>query len=191
MAIQVRPASADLFDDVATVLGPKKPGSNVCWCLSHRLDSRTNRELLGPARGEAMRELCSRAVAPGVLAHDDGEVVGWAAVAPRAELPVARSRKIPQVDDQPAWSVICLRVRPGFRGRGVTHHLLEGAVAYAASQGAPVVEGYPADNGDQRVDLTMAFVGTRRLFEDAGFTLAARTDAVAGGFPRVVMRRTV
>jgi hypothetical protein len=37
----------------------------------------------------------------------------------------------------------------------------------------------------------MAFVGTRSLFEEAGFTKAADTDAVAGGFPRVLMRRAL
>jgi len=35
----------------------------------------------------------------------------------------------------------------------------------------------------------MAYVGTRRLFEQAGFTLAAATGSVSGGFPRVLMRR--
>jgi hypothetical protein len=30
--------------------------------------------------------------------------------------------------------------------------------------------------------------GTRKLFEDAGFTTAADTISVAGGFPRVLMR---
>ncbi|MGY1650736.1 GNAT family N-acetyltransferase [Geodermatophilus sp. SYSU D01119] len=191
MSIEVLPATADRFDDVATMLGPKNPDSNVCWCLSHRVDSRTNRELVGPARREYVRELTTRPVAPGVLAYDGGEVVGWAAVAPRAELPFERSRKIPHVDDLPVWSLWCVRVRPGHRGQGIAHALLRGAVDYAASQGAPAVEGYPADSGDQRVDTTMAFVGTRRLFEAAGFTKAADTDAVAGGFPRVLMRRAL
>jgi hypothetical protein len=36
--------------------------------------------------------------------------------------------------------------------------------------------------------MTMAYVGTRRLFERAGFVKAADTDAVSGGFPRVLMR---
>jgi hypothetical protein len=80
-------------------------------------------------------------------------------------------------------------VRPGHRGRGVSLPLLEGAVAYAASQGAPAVEGYPVDNRGQKVDMTMAYVGTRRLFERAGFSKVADTDSVSGGFPRVVMRR--
>jgi GNAT superfamily N-acetyltransferase len=188
VSIQVEPATSARFADVATMLGPKNPDSSVCWCLSHRLDAKTNRELVGPARGEFLRRLCSRSVAPGVLAYDGGEVVGWAAVAPRAELPFARSTKIPHVDGLPVWSVWCIRVRPGHRGKGISHALLDGAVAYARSQGAPAVEGYPVDNDGRKVDLTMAYVGTRGVFERAGFTKAADTTSVSGGFPRVLMR---
>jgi GNAT superfamily N-acetyltransferase len=191
VSIEVVPAGSERFADVATMLGPRNPESSVCWCLSHRVDSRTNQSLVGPARGEYVRELCGRPVAPGVLAYDDqGDVVGWAAVAPRAELPFERSRKIPHVDDLPVWSLWCIRVRPGHRGKGVAHALLEGAVEYARSQGAPAVEGYPVDNAGAKVDLTMAYVGTRSMFERAGFTKAADTDSVSGGFPRVLMRRT-
>jgi hypothetical protein len=50
------------------------------------------------------------------------------------------------------------------------------------------MEGYPVDNRGEKVDLTMAFVGTRTLFGRAGFTKAADTDSVLAGFPRVVMR---
>lgn len=188
MSIDVRPANTARFDDVATMLGPKNPSSSVCWCLSHRIDAKTNQELVGPARGEYVRELCSRDAAPGVLAYEGDEVVGWAAVAPRAELPFARSRKIPQVDDLPVWSVWCIRVRPGHRGKGISHALLDGAVAYARSQGAPAVEGYPVDNEGRKVDITMAYVGTRGVFERAGFTKAADTTSVSGGIPRVLMR---
>lgn len=189
MPFQVAPATSARFDDVATLLGPKKPGSSVCWCLSHRLDSATNRSLLGPARGAYVRDLCSREVSPGVLAYEDDTVVGWAAVAPRRELPFARSRKIPHVDAVDVWSVWCIRIRPGHRGRGIADPLLCGAVEYAAARGAPAVEGYPVDNGDAKVDLTMAYVGTRSMFERAGFTKAADTTSVSGGFPRVIMRR--
>jgi GNAT superfamily N-acetyltransferase len=188
MSIEIRPATLARFDDVAIMLGPKNPNSSVCWCLSHRVDSKINRELVGRARAEYVRKLCGRRVAPGVLAYDDVEVVGWAAIAPRSQLPFARSTMIPHVDDLPVWSVWCIRVRPGHRGKGISHALLDGAVAYARSQGAPVVEGYPVDNCGEKVDLTMAYVGTRKLFTDAGFTKASDTRSVSGGFPRVVMR---
>ena len=39
-----------------------------------------------------------------------------------------------------------------------------------------------------QIDLTMAYVGTRSLFEKAGFTKAADTDSVLNGLPRVLMR---
>jgi GNAT superfamily N-acetyltransferase len=188
VSIEVQAATIARFDDVAIMLGPKNPDSSVCWCLSHRLDSKTNRALVGRARGDYVKRLCRRKVAPGVLAYDGADVVGWAAVAPRAELPFARSTKIPHVDDLPVWSVWCIRVRPGHRGGGISHALLDGAVEYARSKGAPAVEGYPVDNGGKKVDLTMAYVGTRKLFEDAGFIKAADTRSVSAGFPRVLMR---
>lgn len=188
MPIAIEPATSARFDDVATMLGPRNPASNVCWCLSHRVDAATNRQLAGPARREYVRALTERPVAPGVLAYDGDEVVGWAAVAPRSELPFERSTKIPHVDALPVWSIWCVRVRPGHRGRGIAHALVRGAADYAVACGAPAVEGYPVDNDGRKVDLTMAYVGTRSLFEQAGFTKAADTSAVSGGFPRVVMR---
>lgn len=187
MTIEVRPAHD--FEDMATMFAPKKPESSVCWCLSWRLSSKENRDLTGTARADKVRQLCSRELAPGVLAHHDGDVVGWAGIAPRSELhPYANSRKIPHIDDLPVWSLWCLRVRPGYRKQGITTALIEGAVEYARASGATVVESYPVDNGDQRVDLTMAFVGTRRMFERAGFTKMADTDSVSGGIPRILMR---
>jgi|SRR3954469_14750038 hypothetical protein len=97
MVIEVRPATD--FDDVRTLVGPKRADATVCWCLSYRIPSQQNISL----RGE--------------------------------------DRRIPCVD-----------------------------------------------NRGSKVDLTMAYVGTRKLFEDAGFTKAAGTRSVLNGFPRVLMR---
>jgi GNAT superfamily N-acetyltransferase len=189
MAFDVRPAN--VFDDVRQVLGPKRPDANVCWCLSYRIPSRLNRELVGPARGEHVAQLCRQDPPPGVLAYDGDVPVGWAGVAPRSELSsFARANsRIPHLDDLPVWTVWCLRTRAGHRGRGIARALLPGAVEFARSYGAPVIEGYPVDNKGARVDLTMAYVGTVALFEQAGFTKVADTDSVLAGFPRVVMRR--
>jgi GNAT superfamily N-acetyltransferase len=121
----------------------------------------------------------------------EGQPVGWCNIGPRAEITrLARSRLIRPVDDVPVWSIVCLVVRAGFRRRGVTGPLIEGAVAYAASHGAPAVEAHPVDPPG-RMDLTMAFVGTRGMFEKAGFHVVGTTDAVASGMPRLVMRRTL
>jgi len=185
MAIDVRPAT--VFADVATMVGPKRPDANVCWCLSYRIPNKENQSLAGKARGRKVQQLIEHGP-PGVLAYDGDEVVGWAAVHRRAETTFATNRKIPHVDDRDVWSVWCIRVRPGHRGQGISHALLEGAVSFARDQGAPAIEGYPVDNRGRKVDLTMAYVGTRALFEKAGFSKAADTDSVLNGFPRVLMR---
>jgi len=68
--------------------------------------------------------------------------------------------------------------------------MLEGALAHARRHGAPAVEAYPVDPGGTRMDLTMAFVGTRAMFEAAGFEVIAETRGVASRMPRLVMRHT-
>jgi GNAT superfamily N-acetyltransferase len=186
MVIEVRPAT--VFADVAAMVGPRRPDANVCWCLSYRIPAKQNAALAGRDRGALVQDLCAQDPPPGVLAYEDGDVVGWAAVHPRADTGFARNRRIPHVDDLDVWSVWCIRVRPGHRGKGLSHRLLDGAVDFARSYGAPAIEGYPVDNGDRKVDLTMAYVGTRSLFDRAGFTKAADTTSVVNGFPRVLMR---
>lgn len=186
MDIEVRPATD--FDDVATLVGPKKPTSNVCFCLSYRIGSKENVALKGSARADRVRELCREDPPPGVIAYLDGEPVGWAAVYLRSGTSFARNRLIPHVDDLDVWSLWCIRVRPGHRKQGISHALIEGAVASAKERGAPAIEAYPVDNKGERVNLTMAYVGTRALFESAGFTKAADTGSVLDGFPRVLMR---
>lgn len=185
--IEVRPAT--VFEDVAVLVGPKRATSSVCFCLSYRLGSAENNALRGPERAERVRQLCAQEPPPGVVAYLEGEPVGWAAVHPRSGTSFARSRRIPHVDDLDVWSLWCFRVRPGHRRQGIVHALVEGAVEHARERGAPAIEGYPVDNGAERVDPTMAYVGTRRVFERAGFTLAAPTGSVLDGFPRVLMRR--
>jgi hypothetical protein len=103
-----------------------------------------------------------------------------AAVRPVRQDPARRrpARLVGVVHPWPSWPP-----RPG--------HLAcssDGAVEYARSQGASAIEGYPVDNRGEKVDQTMAYVGARKLFEDAGFTKAADPRSVAGGFPRVLMR---
>lgn len=185
MTVQVLPA-VGRYDDFVEVVGVKKPGGSGCWCMAYR-DSRVPNE----ERAQYMRDECAQEPGPGVLAYVDDEVAGWSSVAPRSSYRrLMRSRTIPFVDDRDAWSVVCFVVRPRFRGRGLMHDLLAGAVAHAAASGAQVVEGYPVDVGEgDRVDLISGYVGTRRLFEAAGFTRAAETTGHSGGRPRVLIRR--
>ena len=186
MTNEVRPAT--VFEDVAAVIGPKKPTSNVCFCLSYRIGNKENVQLREPDRSARVRELCQQDPPPRVPAYLDDVSVGWAAVHPRSDTSFARNRLIPHVDDTDVWSLWCFRVKPGYRKQGIMHALIGGAVAHARASGAPAIEGYPVDNKGEKVNLTMAYVGTRQLFEGAGFEKAADTGSVLDGFPRVLMR---
>jgi GNAT superfamily N-acetyltransferase len=173
------------------VANPNRRPSH-CWCLSHRLSAREITELGGGSREAAFRALCARENPPGVIGYDDGEPVGWCSIGPRSEnTRLSQSRLIRPLDDVPVWSIICVVIRGGHRRRGYTTPLINGAVEYAATRGAPAVESYPVDPGSGRIDLTMAFVGTRAMFANAGFEVAGSTDAVASKLPRLVMRRTL
>ena len=182
------PVTENRFDDFADVINPNRRATH-CWCLSHRLQAK---EITG--LGDGSRESAARALARsrgsfGVVTYRDDVPVGWCHIAPRAEISrLDASKLIRAIDDLPVWSIICVVVRSGHRRQGVTQHLIEGAVSYAASRGAPAVESYPVDPTG-RMDLTMAFVGTRAMFESCGFEIVGETDAVASRMPRLVMRR--
>lgn len=190
MGFTIRPAHD--FADVAAILAPKNPDSRVCWCLTYRLEPKDQRDFTGPERAACMQRLCARELAPGVVAYDpeQGDLpVGWCRVAPKAELHTyVHSRTIPHVDDDGVWTINCFRVRAKNKGRGVARALLDGAIEFARSNGAPAIEAYPADTGGKPMNPTMAYVGTRFLFEAAGFRKVADTDAHADGFDRVLMR---
>ena len=182
------PVTSDRFEDFADVINPNRRASH-CWCLSHRLRAQDIAELGEGNREKAMRALCARSNPPGVVTYLDGVPVGWCNIGSRSEIPrLVNSSLIRPVDDLPVWSIVCVVVRGGYRKRGVTGPLLEGAVEYARAHGAPAVEAYPVDPPG-RMDTTMAFVGTRSMFQRAGFRVIGTTDAVASKMPRLIMRR--
>lgn len=179
------PVTPARFDDFADVINPNRRDSH-CWCLSHRCTAGEIKEL-GPSRAEAMHALTQREP-QGVVTYRDGLPVGWCSIGPRSHnTRLTRSKLIRPIDDLDVWSIICVVVRGGHRRQGVTERVLTGALAYAKEQGAPAVEAYPVDP-DGRMDLTMAFVGTRTMFERVGFQVVGATDAQASKMPRLVMR---
>lgn len=190
MTWETHPVTPDRFEDFADVINPNRR-VNHCWCLSHRLRVQDIDELGGGDREQAMRRLCGRENPPGVVTYLTGTPVGWCNIGARADIPrLARSQLIRPVDTVAVWSIVCVVVRGGHRRKGVTAHLIEGAVQYAASRGAPAVEAYPVDP-QGRMDTTMAFVGTRSMFDRAGFEVIGSTDAVASKMPRLIMRRNL
>lgn len=72
---------------------------------------------------------------------------------------------MPRVDHEPTWTVLCFFVRRSHRGKGTVRALLDGALRYARSKGARVVEAYPYDTAG----ITSRHRGHSREFRAAGF----------------------
>ncbi len=161
-----------------------------CWCQYWRQSS-GDYGRGGPGSGERnLRDQVDGVPpAPGVIAYVDGEPAGWCGFGLRAAMGrLVRSRTIPNVDDVSVWSIVCFKVRVGFRRRGVSKALLDGAIAYARGQGAPVIEAYPIDPEGQRLDVAFAYVGFTGVFEAAGFKRIAETTAHSARRTRWLMR---
>ena len=191
--IDIRPLTPDLVDAMGTVL--RGSWGSTCWCMYPRLTDGEMRQLAGdepagPRRREVMTDLAGRSPAPGLLAFEGDQPVGWIAVAPRGELTrVDRSRTSPPVDDEPVWVIPCITVHKAHRGRGIAVALIRAAVDFVGEHGAPAVEAYPRADGIRTADDN-AFFGTEPLFRRAGFTVVREPlpNRPRNWLPRVAMR---
>lgn len=194
-ALRIVPLRPSRLDDLAKVTAGS--WGSQCWCMHPRLNAKLERDLPGPGdwsqrRRRAMGALAAKRRAPGLLAYEGGEVMGWVAIAPRPELArIDASKATPPVDETPVWVIPCITVRRRARGQGVAQALIRAAVDYAAKHGAPAVEAYPRA-GDVRVHDDFAFIGTEALFRKVGFRKVRDVmDPLPRGWtPRVTMRAT-
>jgi GNAT superfamily N-acetyltransferase len=127
----------------------------------------------------------------GLVAYLDGEPAGWCAVEPRtAYARLLLKTRVPWFGraedkaDDGVWAVTCFVTRAGFRRRGVSRALARAAVDFARQRGARALEGYPMiTRPGQEVTWGELHVGSRSIFEDAGFAEVSRPT-----LRRVVMR---
>ena len=191
--MRVRPATAQLWDDVTTVFGTRGDPAR-CWCQWFRMrndgwkvaTTASNRAALRAQLDAAADGRSGGSPPPGVLAYTDDEPVGWCAIAPRASYarvlasPMLRAarRTATETDDSDVWSLTCFVVRVGHRRQGVAGALLDGALELARSHGARGVEAYPGDIAAKAsVSSSELYHGPLQLFEARGFREVARSGA--------------
>ena len=98
--------------------------------------------------------------------------MGWCQITPRERVPaIERSWRTRRVDDVPVWVISCFYVRKGHRRQGVTAALIDGALEFARSRGAPAVEAYPLDGA---VSPSATSTGYLSTFAAAGFVEVTR-----------------
>lgn len=193
--VHVVPANESPCEDLFAVFGDR--GSPpICFCQRYKLQpreafSRFPREerrerLVAQVRcGEPAADATS-----GIVAYLDGEPVGWSAVEPRtAYFGLARVYRVPWEGrhedraDKSVWSVTCVLVRAGFRGRGIAYALAAGAVEHARARGALALEAYPYRTEVGEVTWDEIHPGAESIFAAAGMREVTRP-----GKRRVVMR---
>jgi hypothetical protein len=141
-----------------------------CWCTYFQTlagektyDADDNRSL--------KQRLVEEGRAHAALVMDGDEAVAWAQFGPPEELPNIYHRKEYEEagDPAPDFRITCMFVDKRYRRRQVLRVALRGALDLIAAAGGGVVEGYPHDTSDGR-KVSVLYDGTRRLFEEAGFT---------------------
>lgn len=171
-----RPLTPARWKDLETLFGPNGACAG-CWCMFFRLPRSEWSENAGDANRRAFEALVKSRAPSGVLAYRDDVPVGWCAIAPREDYgALERSKKYRRLDDTPVWSITCFYISRSARGEGVMRRLVDAAVRYAGSRGAPAVEAYPVEPArDERVSGSSAgYHGILSVFEDAGFLVEAR-----------------
>jgi GNAT superfamily N-acetyltransferase len=171
-SLTMTPLTPERFGDLETVFGDRGV-TRSCFCMHWRRpdggygDDRDNRDRFA--------DVVAVGPPPGLIGYVADSPVGWVQVGPRREFPtLGRSRLLKPVDEVEPWTINCFVVRVGHRSLGIGKGLLEGAIAYAASQGAQIIEAYPVDG--ERASLVDYFTGTLAMFSEHGFTEILRRN---------------
>jgi ribosomal protein S18 acetylase RimI-like enzyme len=178
MKLTVRPLTPERWSDLEEIFNAK--GCSVargCWCMFYR---RSGETAVPPgttranANRIALKQLVETDEPPGLIGYRGKTPVGWVSLGPREDYAkLKRSQVMKAVDDQQVWSIICFVVPGEFRGQGVAHELLRGAIAYAKKRGARLLEAYPVDKSERGRDDSMWF-GSKSMYDAAGFEEVAR-----------------
>ena len=150
-----------------------------CWCMSF-CTSRAQFAAgwFGGGNRRRFETMASGNTPMGVMALVGGAPVGWGACGPRSRYlgadpsrhPVLAGR--PRAEDDTVWLLPCLFVHAEHRGHGISHLLVEAAVALARRQGAVALEAWPLSSSEPR--SADAFVGREQLFAELGFRCVER-----------------
>ena len=176
--LEIHPLEPKRWKDLETLFGGPG-GSQVrgCWCMFYRRSGRAGKPAdmtYSQFNKCALKALVDQGVAPGLIGYRDGKPIAWVSLGPRDDYAkLARSSVMKPVDDKPVWSIICFYTAKEARGQHLAEAMLQGAIEYARSCGARLVEAYPVDNRGRIADDSMWF-GSKGMYDRAGFVEVAR-----------------
>ena len=174
MELTVKPLTRERWADLEALFGAR--GCSVargCWCMFYRRSGAMPPPPKGVTRAERakgdLKKLVDGKVPRGLIGYRGKWPVGWIALGPREDFAkLENSPVMKRVDDEEVWSIVCFVVPSEFRGQGVAHELLRGAIAWARKRKVKVLEAYPVVEGES------LWFGTASMFTAAGFGEVAR-----------------
>jgi GNAT superfamily N-acetyltransferase len=188
-AVEIHPLTGDRWDDLVDLFGPERGANSGCWCMWWRMTRADWKAVPKDEKRDRFRAIVEAGPPPGIIAYEGGTAIGWCAVGPRATLPqMNRSRVAAPIEDSAdAWAVNCFYIRSGWRGKKLMRTLLDGALAFAAAQGARLVEACPIES-ERKLIWGEGYVGVASVFRSAGFTEVARRSPTRPLMRRVLRR---
>lgn len=193
--LDIRPLTPERLSDLASLF-EQGGDPKWCWCAYFRIRgfdfSKGSKERHRAAMEAATYATAEEDRAPGLVGYDGDEAVGWISIGPREDYErLAHSTVLKPLDDKPVWSIVCFVVSRKARGSGVATALLDAAIDWARSQGATLLEAYPADTLGQKIPAANAYHGTLSMFESAGFEVVARRQFNRTTPVRPIVRRAL
>lgn len=182
----IMPLTTQTWDAFAGLVERHNGIFGGCWCTYfHDCAAR------GPGYEGSRafkKQLVEAGKAHAALVIVGDEAIAWASYGTPDELPHIQHRKqyLAEADLLPDFRVTCIFVDRRYRGQGYAKVALAGALEQIAALGGGVVEGYPHEVGEQRMNNSFVYNGTRAMYEQAGFEFVR-----SKGLRNTVMRRTV
>jgi GNAT superfamily N-acetyltransferase len=176
-SLEMHPLSPSRVDDFMSFFDSDaftdNPKWSSCYCQCFYEDHsklRWSERTATQNRDCALRRI-AREEMRGILAYEDGKVVGWCNAAPRSLLHALDNE--PVSDSAQTGTILCFLVAPEARGRGVATALLHRACETLRLQGLTYIEANPRPSATGSAENHF---GPLSMYLAAGFSIR-RTDA--------------
>ena len=183
----IQPLTAHTWNAFAGLVERHNGIFGGCWCIYFHPDCAERGQ--GYEGNRALKKrLVEAGQAHAALVMLGEEAIAWAEYGTPEELPTIHHRKqyLAEADVVPDYRITCIFVDKRHRGQGYAKVALTGALDLIAGQGGGVVEGYPHEIGEKRMNNSFVYNGTRTMYEQAGFDFVR-----SKGMKNTVMRRTI
>lgn len=165
---RIKPLNGQTWPDFARLVEANNGVWGGCWCMWYH---DKGRDASPEARRASKERLVRDGQAHASLVFDGDNCVGWCQFGSPDELPCIHNQRayVAAKAALPDWRITCFFVGKGYRGKGVAHTALKGAIDQIEKLGGGRVEGYPEDTDGRSAAPTFLFNGALSMFEQIGF----------------------